>query len=214
MLLPPRLSPSMIKFVCNACQATISVDDAYAGKKGHCPKCKVLLSVPEAVLKMTTFEEDLKPAKASGYAKGALIDGEEVLYKGAVSPFILIPPALLIAIAIVFLSTNQSNDYGLLIGSFLCVVGVFLLVRGVIKAATTEYIITSKRVIHKTGILGRHTLELLLNKIDSVSVSQGILGRLINYGVLNVTVATERSQFDYLTAPVEFKRQLLMAQGG
>lgn len=203
----------MIKFACNSCQSTINVDDLYAGKKGQCPKCKSMLTVPEAVLQMTNFVDESRPVRPSGYTKEAIVGGEEVLYKGTVSPFILIPPALLIAISVVFLTTSQSNDAGLLIGSFLCVLGIFFLIRGMIRAATTEYTITSKRVIHKAGILSRSTIELLLSKIDSVSVNQGIFGRLFNYGMLTVTVATERSQFDFLRDPVEFKKQLLMAQG-
>ncbi len=36
-----------IPVVCPGCQATFRVSDKYAGKKGPCPKCKAVISIPD-----------------------------------------------------------------------------------------------------------------------------------------------------------------------
>jgi uncharacterized membrane protein YdbT with pleckstrin-like domain len=51
----------------------------------------------------------------------------------------------------------------------------------------TEHAVTSKRVIYKTGIIARKTEEQMLQKIETVEVSQGILGRILGYGDVKVT---------------------------
>jgi uncharacterized membrane protein YdbT with pleckstrin-like domain len=51
---------------------------------------------------------------------------------------------------------------------------------------TDEFAITNKRVIIKTGLFSRHTLELNLNKIESVNVKQSILGRIFGYGNIQI----------------------------
>ena len=49
-----------------------------------------------------------------------------------------------------------------------------------------EFVVTNKRVIVKTGLISRRTLEMNLNKIESVNVDQSILGRLLNYGTITI----------------------------
>lgn len=52
---------------------------------------------------------------------------------------------------------------------------------------TTEFSITNKRVVMKTGLVRRSTLEILLNRIESISIDQSLFGRLLNYGTLIVS---------------------------
>lgn len=47
---------------------------------------------------------------------------------------------------------------------------------------TSEFIITNKRIIMKKGIISTKTLELLHSKIESISISQGIGGKIFGYG--------------------------------
>lgn len=47
---------------------------------------------------------------------------------------------------------------------------------------TSEFGITNKRVLIKHGFIKRISLETLLNKIEGITVQQGILGRILNYG--------------------------------
>ena len=46
--------------------------------------------------------------------------------------------------------------------------------------------VTDHRIIHKRGILGRHTIEMVRNKVESVDVVQSFMGRMFNYGTILV----------------------------
>ena len=50
----------------------------------------------------------------------------------------------------------------------------------------TEFAVTDRRVIYKCGFISRHTVEMNMDKIESVDVDQSLLGRLLNYGTIHV----------------------------
>jgi uncharacterized membrane protein YdbT with pleckstrin-like domain len=55
-----------------------------------------------------------------------------------------------------------------------------------VRRATTELAVTDHRVIYKSGLLSRHTLEMNRSKVESVDVNQTILGRMLGYGTIIV----------------------------
>jgi len=59
-----------------------------------------------------------------------------------------------------------------------------LLLYAFILIATTEMGVTSKRVVRKSGLIMRDTTEIKLEKVESVSVQQGLLGRMFGYGTV------------------------------
>ena len=69
--------------------------------------------------------------------------------------------------------------------------------------------LTSKRVIKKTGLIGRKTNELILKKVETVEVNVGILGRIFGYGDVKIT-GTGMSDlvFDKVDKPEEVKNQI------
>lgn len=98
----------------------------------------------------------------------------------------------------------------MVIGTLLVITGIFSTVIRLIISKTSEFAVTNRRVIMKQGFIRRRTLELMLGKVDSLSVEQGILGRIFGYGSVRVTVATEKQRFDFLANPLEFRRQVQM----
>jgi uncharacterized membrane protein YdbT with pleckstrin-like domain len=54
------------------------------------------------------------------------------------------------------------------------------------KRWTTEIDVTDRRVIYKRGFLRRHTVEMNMDKIESVDVDQSILGRILDYGDITI----------------------------
>jgi len=51
---------------------------------------------------------------------------------------------------------------------------------------STEFAVTNKRVIGKSGVLRRKSLEVMLSKIESVSVDEPFWGRILNFGTVTV----------------------------
>lgn len=77
-----------------------------------------------------------------------------------------------------------------------------------LKRWSDEFVVTNRRIVCKTGILSRKTLEMNLNKIETVNVDQSIPGRLFNYGTITIigTGGTKES-FENIAAPVEFRKR-------
>ena len=50
----------------------------------------------------------------------------------------------------------------------------------------TEIAVTNKRVIYKRGFIRIYTAEMNMDKIESVIVTQSILGRILDYGSIHV----------------------------
>lgn len=65
-------------------------------------------------------------------------------------------------------------------------VGLLTLLVAWIKRVTTEIAVTSRRFIFKEGFISRRTMEMNLDKIESIDVNQSVLQRLLGYGTVVV----------------------------
>ena len=63
----------------------------------------------------------------------------------------------------------------------------FYLIKNLITYLTTEYGITSTRVISKEGLIRRDIEEISLSSIESINVTQSIIGRILNYGTIVIS---------------------------
>ena len=76
-----------------------------------------------------------------------------------------------------------------------------------IAMITSEFAITSKRVIMKLGLISRRTFEMNLNKIETVNVDQSILGRIFDYGTVTIVgTGGTREVFPRIASPLEFRK--------
>lgn len=97
--------------------------------------------------------------------------------------------------------------FKLLIDLFACVIliGLVWFVKDLINFFTTKLAITNKRVTGKTGLINTNELDSPLNKINSVQVKQGFMGKICNYGTVSITTASSVFIFDFIEKPNEFK---------
>lgn len=83
-----------------------------------------------------------------------------------------------------------------------------LFIAPLIAMSTSEFAITNKRVIIKVGLIYRRTIEMNLNKIESLNVSQGILGRLLGYGtVVVIGTGGTKEPFSAIADPLTFRKK-------
>jgi uncharacterized membrane protein YdbT with pleckstrin-like domain len=64
------------------------------------------------------------------------------------------------------------------------VLGIFAFLRAWLIRLSTEIVVTDRRVIHKRGLVSRHTEEMNISKVETVDVDQGVAGRIFGYGTL------------------------------
>jgi len=80
---------------------------------------------------------------------------------------------------------------------------------GLLKRSATEMAVTNKRVIVKSGIANRRTIELLLQRVESIAVEEPALGRLLGYGTVTVRGTGGTPEvFPQVARPLEFREQV------
>jgi uncharacterized membrane protein YdbT with pleckstrin-like domain len=78
-----------------------------------------------------------------------------------------------------------------------------------VRRATTELAVTDQRIIYKTGLLRRHTLEMNRGKVESVDVDQTILGRVLGYGTIIVRgTGGSLEPIRNIAAPITFRTHI------
>jgi len=71
---------------------------------------------------------------------------------------------------------------------------------------TTETDVTNLRVVHKSGFIQRRTFEMSLDKVESVDVTQSILGRILNYGDVTILgVGEGKETISTIASPLRFR---------
>ena len=138
-----------------------------------------------------------------GYVKSSLLPDEQIVYQGTLHWKIFVPSWLVILIGIVLLIFQP------IVGGFVIFVGLLIGLRAFIKYQTSEFAVTTKRVIIKVGLIHRRTLELLLRQVEAISVDQTLLGRILNYGTVTLTgTGGVNEVFHDIASPLEFRRQI------
>lgn len=149
-----------------------------------------------------------------GYIDEHLMAGEQVNYQGHLSLWslasgIVIGCIVLAAtVALVLVPELGIPENMILpISAIAGLVGMFFILTPIGKYYTTEIAITSKRVIAKTGLFKRDTIEMMNTKVESLQVEQGILGRLFNYGTIVISGAGEfNASIPGISMPMGFRK--------
>jgi uncharacterized membrane protein YdbT with pleckstrin-like domain len=158
-----------------------------------------------------------------GYIEKTLVPGERVVYRTRLHWVVMVGHVVLGLLFLVlggFLliyayrqrATMQAGtlhilDWG---GIVALAAAVLVLILGSIRRNATEMAVTTRRVVIKTGIASRRTIEMLLNKVETIEVSEPAVGRLLGYGSIAI-VGTGGTQepFHRMAHPLEFRSRVL-----
>ena len=127
------------------------------------------------------------------YVRRVLQPGETIVYATRLHWLIYIH-TILLSIACIILagaavSTSDNQGISLALGISAVIFALLALsagLRAFIRRVTTELAVTDHRVIYKSGLLSRHTIEMNRDKVESVDVDQSFLGRIFGYGTVIV----------------------------
>jgi uncharacterized membrane protein YdbT with pleckstrin-like domain len=130
------------------------------------------------------------------YIEQSLTKGEEVIHQARISWFSQLP---LIVLGFLLLPAMG--------------MGLLLWVIAIARYFTTEMAITNKRVIAKFGFISRRTVEINLQRIESIQVHQGVLGRIFNFGSIIVSGAgNPQAPIPGISDPLAFRRSFTESQ--
>ena len=77
---------------------------------------------------------------------------------------------------------------------------------------TSEFAVTTIRLILKVGLIARYTTELLIARVESIGVAQSLTGRLLDFGDLTVTgTGGAREIFRRVKDPIAFRNHVQLA---
>jgi uncharacterized membrane protein YdbT with pleckstrin-like domain len=145
------------------------------------------------------------------YIERILEPGEKILVEGHLHWLAFVPSVVLMLVSVVIAAVLYAlgAQFALVWGIVLAIAFLFGLVHFLVKRAT-EFVVTDRRVILKTGFITRHTLEMNNAKIESVDVDQTLLGRLFNYGTVEVRgTGSAIEPFKLVYDPLAFRRAIL-----
>ena len=146
-----------------------------------------------------------------GYIDDNLVPGERIVYRARLHRLAYAVPVIiaLVGVALAVL-VPVTGEEGLWL--FAGVVFAAALVSWAItyvKHRSSEFGVTNKRVLMKTGLIRRRTVETMLSKIEGVDVEQTFVGRLIGSGVVTVTgTGGSREVYSNVAYPLELRRQV------
>jgi uncharacterized membrane protein YdbT with pleckstrin-like domain len=93
-------------------------------------------------------------------------------------------------------------------------VGLVFLIWAWIRVRSTELAITSRRIIAKFGFVKRHTVEINLDKVESLKVEQGVWGRFLNFGTIFIAGSgSSVAPIPNIADPLVFRRKFMEATG-
>lgn len=145
------------------------------------------------------------------YVEKNLIPGESIVYRGSLAglPYGWVAPAAVLTVAAaVFRNYFPAGHRWLPAGILICIT-VLVWLRARVRVRSAEFVVTNRRVMIKIGVLQRRTVETMLSKVEGISVDQGLVGRLFDYGTITVTgTGGTRESFEDIAAPLEFRRQV------
>src|ERR1035438_5404899 len=133
------------------------------------------------------------------YVESNLVPGETVVYQTRLHWIVmlghLIVGCLLLALPGALLLYHALRQNGIDNGTLhamegggiaLLVCGLLAILMGMVRRNATEMAVTTRRVVIKTGLTSRKTIEMLLNKVESIEVSETAFGRMLGYGTIVV----------------------------
>ena len=127
------------------------------------------------------------------YVRRVLQPGETIVYATRLHWIIFCRAVLLLIICLVlagaasYATDNQNLSLALVIAAVIfALLALSSAFWALIPWATTELAVTDRRVIYKTGLIARHTVEINRRQVESVDVDQSILGCVIGFGTIIV----------------------------
>ncbi|MCB9211500.1 MAG: PH domain-containing protein [Ignavibacteriales bacterium] len=138
------------------------------------------------------------------YLENNLLDDEKIIFNTKLHWIMFLWPAIFLIITLmIFDGHTQYTDK--LAGLFL--IGTLVLsIYSYLNYKSAEFGFTNKRVLVKYGFFSTRSIEILLNKVESIQVNQSVIGRFLGYGsiIIRGTGGT-KNPFHKIIDPFTFR---------
>jgi hypothetical protein len=162
----------------------------------------------------------------SSYARNLLSRGEEVVFESRQHWFAVLGQTwawvigAIIAFALLLWVGTNENVGGQQLDGILTVVLLIILIVALARIGLVvwgwrnqEYLVTTRRIIKAEGIFNKEMGDSSLEKVNDAHLTQSWLGRIFDYGTLDILTAADESagiqDYYFLAEPVKFKIAML-----
>jgi uncharacterized membrane protein YdbT with pleckstrin-like domain len=137
-----------------------------------------------------------------GYIEKNLMEGERVIAKANLHWIVFLSPILVGLIVLLFVISSGSG--------MLLILGLIYLAWAYMFFSSSEFGVTNRRVIAKWGVISRHSVEMNLDKVEGVSINEGVIGSRLGYGTVIVNgTGGSHEAFPSIANPLVFRKQIL-----
>lgn len=138
-----------------------------------------------------------------GYIEKNLMPNEHIVYAANLHGIVYILPCALMILLCGVLMILDDMKIELRLALMTLVI-LIALIWCIIINGGKQYVVTTKRLIFKKGIIKRTSYELLLWKCESLQIEQSVMGRMLNYGTVIVTAGQSSNRYEMIKAPLDF----------
>jgi uncharacterized membrane protein YdbT with pleckstrin-like domain len=154
------------------------------------------------------------------YVDKNLVPGETVIYQTRLHWIVMLghlivgclllvglPGVLLLSYALSHIAMDATDVHLMEAGGVvLLICGLVVVLVGAARRNATEMAVTNRRVVIKTGLMNRKTIEMLLNKVESIEISETAIGRMLGYGsIVMIGTGGTSEPFHKMAHPLEFR---------
>lgn len=142
------------------------------------------------------------------YVERNLLKNEEIVYRATLHWAVFLSAIVWAIIAILCNSIAADPELSNPLTFISGLIAIIRFIQALIKKYCSEYVLTTKRLIMKEGIISRRTIELMLTKTEGVSVDQSILERLLGFGTIRATTGGVINKYRFIADPIRFRNQI------
>lgn len=110
-------------------------------------------------------------------------------WRGLLAPGFVTIATVFAASALFFWISN--SFIRIVIGIGFIIVLILWAIVPFLRWLTTDYVFTDRRIIVRSGVISRQGRDMPLAKVNNISFSVSLLGRILNYGRLDIQSAGE-----------------------
>ena len=157
----------------------------------------------------------LDPKSLGSYTAATLQANERALHHTTIHWMALVGSVFGAFLALIFIGPIAmfASWKGFYVAWLLFLIPVAILLAAAVGVKTSELVITDRRVLIKVGFIRRHTFEMFISKIESVAVYQGMMGRIFDYGTVEIRGTGGSSEsFATIAAPLQFRDAIQLVQ--
>jgi membrane protein YdbS with pleckstrin-like domain len=115
-----------------------------------------------------------------------------------------------VSIAVILVATNLGGTWTLFVHGALLVLFVIFVIKPLIDWYWTRYVLTTERLVTRTGLIAKSGVEIPLERITNVNFAQTVFERMLKAGDLLIESAGSagQSKFSNIPRPDEFQTLL------